>query len=161
MDLVNQLLGTLAAGAVIVGVVIGLIELRTLRIARVEQTVLSVYGRMGEPEFILNLMRVENEWTFVDFTDFRERATEADWVALWAVGVYFEAIGLMVRRGTAPLDLVDDLVSGDVTLAWPRMQPIIAGYRQVYGTPQTLEWFEYLHHEIQRRESGSASRRPG
>jgi hypothetical protein len=154
MGSIAEILAAVASISVVVGVVIALAELRTARRARTEQTVMAVYGRMGEPEFISLLRRVY-AWQFKDYESFRERATTDDWTALWSVGVYFEGLGLMVKRGTAPLDLVDDLVSSDILVAWPKFEPIIGGYRKAMASPQTLEWFEFLYRLVVTRQTTS------
>jgi hypothetical protein len=71
--------------------------------------------------------------------------TSEDFVSLMVVSAFFENMGLLLRRKFAPIDVLDDLLSGPVLDAWPRVAPIRAGLRAEYGQPSWSEWFEYFY----------------
>lgn len=60
-------------------------------------------------------------------------------------------MGLLLRRKLASIDLIDDLLSGPILLAWPKSRPIWVGFRVQYGVPAAGKWFEFLHESIVNR----------
>jgi hypothetical protein len=40
------------------------------------------------------------------------------------VSVFFENMGLLLKRGLAPVDLLDDLLSGPLLASWPKVKPV-------------------------------------
>jgi len=69
------------------------------------------------------------------------------------VSVFFESMGLLLKRGLAPIDLLDDLLSGPVLEAWPKVRPIWVGLRAEHDQPSWAEWFEFLHDQMALRMS--------
>ncbi|MBM4338498.1 MAG: hypothetical protein FJ110_03035 [Deltaproteobacteria bacterium] len=78
-------------------------------------------------------------------------ATEDDHISLMVVSVFFENMGLLYKRRLAPLDLLDDLLSGPIITSWKKVESIWIGLRIEYGQPQWVEWFELLNNAIIER----------
>ena len=90
-------------------------------------------------------------WKFKTYKQFVANATKEDHLALWVVGLLFEMMGLLYKRNLAPLDLLDDMLSGNLIRAWERSEPAILGMRQALHEPQVGEWFEYLYRAMEKR----------
>ena len=89
-----------------------------------------------------------------DFNDFEKKYGSVDsetpvHLALDAVSIFFDEVGVLVRRKLVDIGLVMDLFV--VKLRWEKMKPLIEGARIRYGEPRMLNWFEYLYNESQRR----------
>ena len=142
-----------AAGGVIVGVVFAVLQLRDLVKTRQTDLVLRLYSTFNSKELreadrkVLNL-------EFKDFNDFEKKYGSVDsetpvHLALDAVSIFFDEVGVLVRRKLVDIGLVMDLFV--VKLRWEKMKPLIEGARIRYGEPRMLNWFEYLYNESQRR----------
>ena len=146
-----------AAISVIVGVTLAVLQLRHIVKTRQVDLVIRLYTTFGSKEFQEALMKTMT-LKFKDFDDFREKyASSSDYsknpefIANEMVSVFFEGIGVLLRRGLIDIELVEDLFSGPIKSTWEKMKPLIEGYRKTMY-PQAYEWFEYLHNEMQKRE---------
>ena len=146
----KEILAIVTPLAVAVGVIIALLQLRNQYRLRQIDMVMRLYSRFGDDSFVRHFSRVTN-WDYETYEAYLERRTEDDYISLTVVTVFFEAMGLLLERKLAPIDLVDDLLSGPILLAWPKVQPIWIGFREQYGVPAAAEWFEYLHLVIVQR----------
>ncbi len=153
LDGLKQVLTFVSPLAVSLGVVIALLQLRNQHRLRQIDTVMRLYSRFGEDSFVRHFNRVTN-WSFASYEDYLEKGTEEVYVSLTVVTVFFEGMGLLLKRKLAPIDLLDDLLSGPILLAWPKARPIWLGFRAHYGVPAAAEWFEFLHDAIVRRSGG-------
>jgi hypothetical protein len=149
-DTIHQILDIAAPLVAIVGVTIALIQLRGQNRLRQMDTVMRMYSSFGQESFLAHHHRVMN-WKYDTFEAFKKKATEEDNVSLMVVSVFFENMGLLYKRGLAPLDLLDDLLSGPITSTWRKVKPLWVGLRAEYGQPQWAEWFELLSEDMVKR----------
>jgi len=150
LDDLKQILAVVFPLAVAIGVVIALLQLRNQHRLRQIDTVMRLYSSFGQDPFVRHFRRVTN-WDFETYEAYLEKGTEEDYVSLTVVTVFFEGMGLLLKRKLAPIDLLDDLLSGPIPLAWPKAHPIWVGFRTHYGVPAAAEWFEFLHDAFVRR----------
>ena len=127
MDLL-QILGAMTSVALIIGVVIGVLQLRGLRAQRHVDQVLRAYMPFLEENLTRAYWRVHN-WDYTSYDEFQRRATLDDWTDMDQVTTFFEMMGVMYKRGVADLDLLDDLFAGSVLLMWSKLAPLVRGYR--------------------------------
>jgi hypothetical protein len=153
LDNLKQILGVVSPLAVAVGVIIALLQLRNQHRLRQIDTVMRLYSSFGQDPFVRHFKRV-TDWTFETYEAYLEKGTEEDYISLTVVTVFFEGMGLLLKRKLAPIDLLDDLLSGPILLAWPKARPVWLGFRAHYGVPAAAEWFEFLHDSIVRRSGG-------
>jgi len=66
--------------------------------------------------------------------------------------MYFEGIGVLLRRKLIDIGLVDDLLTAPIKVTWEKMKPVAEGYRKELNLPTVMEYFEYLYNEMQKRE---------
>ena len=112
--------------------------------------VVRLYSTFGEESFQKNYHRVLR-WKYHDFEEFDRMATDDDFAAFFRIAVFFENMGLLLKRSLAKIDLLDDLLSGPILQSWEKLEPIIVGYRKENNKPQIAEWFEYLYHSMKTR----------
>jgi hypothetical protein len=159
LDDLRQFLGIVSSLAVAVGVIVALLQLRNQHRLRQIDTVMRLYSSFGQDPFVRHFRRVTN-WNFETYEAYLENGAEEDYVSLTVVTVFFEGMGLLLKRKLAPIDLLDDLLSGPILLAWPKARPIWVGFRAHYGVPAAAEWFEFLHDAIVRRSGGLREAKP-
>jgi len=109
-----------------------------------------LYAYFGQPEFVEHYHRVTT-WKHKTYASFRKRGSRDDYRSLIVVSVFFENMGLLLKRGLAPIDLLDDLLSGPILEAWPKLRPIWIGLRQEHDHPAWAEWFEFFYEAMSRR----------
>ncbi len=148
----QQVLAVAAPLAITLGVIVALLNLRNQYRLRQIDTVMRLYSHFGEDTFVRHFNRVTN-WDYQTYEAYLEKRTEDDYISLTVVTVFFEGMGLLLKRKLAPIDLIDDLLSGPILLAWPKARPIWLGFREQYGVPAAAEWFEFLYHAIVERLS--------
>jgi GNAT superfamily N-acetyltransferase len=145
-----QILSALGSLALIVGIGIGVLQLRSIRTQRQEELVIRAYAPFLDTELTRAYWRVQ-AWTFATFEAFATVATVEDWTTLDQVATYFEMMGVLYKRGHASLDLLDDLFAGSVLVSWRKLAPLIGGYRLREGTPDYAQWFEHLARALDAR----------
>ena len=64
--------------------------------------------------------------------------------------VFFEGVGILVKRKLVDISIVDDMMSGPILLAWEKYESIHRGIRERFSYPQWQEWNEYLSMEIKK-----------
>ena len=147
---VPQILASVGSIALIVGIVVGLLQLRSLAQQRREEMVLRLAAPFYDPAFQRAYWQIQG-WTFASFAEFDAKATLDEVTTLDVVGTYFEMMGLLYKRGMAKLDLLDDLLASQVLIAWSKTAPLIYGYRVKENSPDWGEWFEYLAVTLDKR----------
>jgi hypothetical protein len=68
------------------------------------------------------------------------------------IGVFFEGIGVLLKRKLADIQLIDDLFTSPIRLLWRKMKPLVDDTRKRFGSQEAYEWFEYLYNEMKKRE---------
>ena len=150
---VPQILASVGSIALIVGIGVGLLQLRSLAKQRQEEMVLRLYAPFYNPDFQRAYWQIQG-WTFASFAVFDAEATLDQVTTLDVVGTYFEMMGLLYKRGMAKLDLLDDLLASQVLIAWSKTAPLYYGYRAKENSPDWAEWFEYLAVALDKRLTG-------
>jgi hypothetical protein len=155
---VRDLLSLAAPIALVLGVAIALFQLRDLRRMRQMEIVMQLFDRFDDDTFQRHFQRL-SRWTYRDFADFERRAKAEDWITLYSVAAYFENMGLLYKRKLAPIELLDDIMSGPLTASWRKAAPIWMGYRSKYQQPMLAEWFELLATDMEKRLARIDSRK--
>ncbi len=123
-----ELLGAATSVALIIGVAVGVMQLRALRAQRQVEHVLRAYMPWLEENLTRAYWRVHN-WDYASYEEFEKTATLDDWTDLDQVTTFFEMMGVFYKRGVATLDLLDDLFAGSLLLMWSKVAPLVRGYR--------------------------------
>ena len=150
IDTLQRVISMAASLALITGVIIALIQLRNQQHLRELEIVMRLYATFGEEQFLRHYRRVAS-WQNETYAAFRQRNDPEDYISLMVVSVFFENMGLLLKRKFARITLLDDLLSGPVLEIWPKVQPVWAGLRAEYNQPSWSEWFEFFHDAMVRR----------
>ena len=145
-----QVLSALGNAAVIVGIGLGLVQLRSLAKQRQEELVIRAFAPFTDAAFSRAFWAVQR-WRFSTFEQFEAEATLDDWVTLDMVSVQFETMGLLYKRGLAKLDFLDDLIAEPTLMTWNKIAPIVYGFRVKERTPGWSQWHEALALALDKR----------
>jgi len=120
---------------------------------RQAQLFMQIYAKMYEPDFLANLNHVI-AFEYKDFDDYERKVSWAsnpdEAKKFGPVNLYFEGIGVLVKRGLISPALVDDIISGWVIAFWEKYRPWCIEFRRRYNYPAAGEHIEYLYNEIKR-----------
>ncbi|TAK02532.1 MAG: hypothetical protein EPO36_01975, partial [Chloroflexota bacterium] len=145
-----QVLVALANLSVIIGIGLGLLQLRAIARQRQEDMVLRAFEPFLDPAFSRAFWEVQT-WRYTTFEQFDAEATLEDLVTLDVVSVQFETMGLLYKRGLAELDFLDDLMAEPTLMTWNRIAPIVYGYRAKANVPGWSQWHERLAVALDKR----------
>lgn len=144
----------IAAGSVVAGISLAVLQLRNLVKTRKTGVVINLYGTFGSEEFrikLLELMALE----FRDYDDYVNKygpyfSNNPASRTVAVVGVYFEGVGVLLHRGLIDAEFTYDLLSSPVEFTWEKMKPIVEGLRVQMGRSDPYMFFEYLYNEMKR-----------
>src|SRR4030067_1499034 len=111
VDTSQRILSIAAPLAVLIVVLIALLQLRNQHRLRQLEIVMRLYASFGQEGFIRHYRRVAG-WKYKTYAAFRKRNNPDDYVSLLVVGVFFENMGLLLKRKLAPIELPDDPAFG-------------------------------------------------
>jgi hypothetical protein len=115
-----------------------------------------LYSRFGSERF----QRTWEEVMGREAKSLRDYGEKYGWAEWTAFGLFFEGIGVLLHRKLIDIDLVDDLLTAPVKMAWDKMKDNVIEIRKEEGQPTIFEWFEYLYNEMQKREQRRQSFSP-
>ena len=145
---ISSISAIVAAAGVIVGVGFTVLEMRDLVRTRQTDLVMRLYSTYGSVEFQEARENVMNR-EFKDLGDYQKKYGTKE---ISEVGVFFEGIGVLLRRRHVDIGLIDDLLGVAIKSTWEKMKLLTEAYRKKHDEPKIFEWFEYLYNEIQRIE---------
>jgi hypothetical protein len=150
---ITEISAMVAAAGVLIAVIYYMLDIRNQAKLRKTDLVMRLYSAFGSSEFVeaWEIMRKR------EFTDYETYEKKYGLSAYIQVSTLFEEVGILLGRRLIDNDLVDDLFTVPVRLAWERMKTLIQEDRKQTNEPRTWEWFEYLFNEMKKREQRGES----
>jgi len=143
-----------AAAGVMVGVAFTALQLRDLVKTRQTDLVIRLYSTFGGKEYLEAYRRVMS-LNIEEYDEYLKKYGASDIIQ---VSTLFEGIGVLLYRRLIDIELVDQLFSEPVGMAWEKMHPMIERSRKRFNRPRINEWFEYLAKELQRKDAKTTPR---
>jgi len=143
-----------AAGGVIVGVILAILELRNITKTRQMELIMSIYSRLSTREFLDTWEKMRT----TDFEDYDEYVKKHGLTDLNIVGWVFEGLGFLLHRRFLDIDTVRELISESTKMTWEKVKPMAEDVRKQlsqrkFGEYTPLyQWWEYLYNELKKRE---------
>lgn len=138
----------LASASVIAGVIYYAFQIRNQTKTRQTDLVMKLYSNFNSLEFQKTweeiLKREDN-----DVHNYHKKYGLAEALT---VGMFFEGIGILLKRKLIDIELVDDMFTSPIKMTWEKMRNTTLEARKVRNQPEIFEWFEYLYNELQKRE---------
>jgi hypothetical protein len=131
-----------------------ILQIRHQTKLRQTDLIMRLYSAYGTREFLEGMWKVLN----LETVNYEDYAKTQDLTAASEVGVFFEGLGILLKRKIVDISLVDDLYSSTIIMSWEKTKPIWEILRKQYGRPQIFEYFEYLYNEMKKREQQQASK---
>ncbi len=145
---ITEISSMIAAAGVLVGVIYYILDIRHQNRVRQTELVMKLYSQFNSLEFQKVWEEVLNREA-KNTDDYRNKYGFAEFTA---VGMFFEGIGILLKRKLIDIELVDDMFTTPIKWTWEKMKVITSEARRVRNQPEILEWFEYLYNELKKRE---------
>ena len=146
-----EVLTALGGIALILGVAVGLLQLRGLARQRQEELVIRLYAPFLDPAFAAGYTHILS-FDFTSYVDFENRSAPDDLAAIYQVNQLFAMMGLLHRRGLTSLDLLDELLGNNVLLYWNKVAPLASGMRAKFDAPSLFQNVEHLARALDERK---------
>jgi len=150
----GQLFAAVGASAVVLGLIIGIRQLRHFSKVRAAEVLRTIADRLENAEFLRNFFLISR----MKYASFDEIEGKPEEIALFQWLTCLEGMGLMVKHGVVPLGVVDDYWHGVIRMVWTKTAPVVTSYRSKYNHPEFGEWAEYLYLRIYAKEATQAER---
>jgi hypothetical protein len=138
----------IASASVVAGVIYYFFQIRHQTRIRQTDLVMKLYSQFNSLEF----QKVWYEVLKREAKDYYEYEKKYGWAEATTVGIFFEGIGILLRRKLIDIELVDDMFTTPIKWTWEKMKDIALEWRKVRNQPEILEWLEYLYNEMKKRE---------
>lgn len=145
-----ELAQVLSGAAVVIAIVFGIAQMRQFQRQRLDAADLELMRMMQDREFVHAFMLIYPIPGTLSLEELRALGEEHE-VAALALSARFEAMGLLVFRGSIPIDLVEQIIGGNCILFWHKLQPWIERMRIEQQHPLLLEWFQWLAERLEER----------
>ena len=139
--------------AVIIGLIYGGLELRSIRATQERDSVLELYRTIQTPEYLRALQLLRNLPDTVTMAQ-AEQLPEEDWLLISHLRVTWESIGIMVYRKDVPLEWVDEFYRWAIITTWEKLGPMIIEDRERTGYQGMSEWVQWLAERLMERNEG-------
>lgn len=140
----------LTAAAVVFGVAFGVVQIRQFERKRAETAAFAILQTIQSGKTFHAGDRVSALPDGMAWRDF-ERLDPEMIEAISEIHVVGETLGYAVYRRLLPLSSVDELMGGNIRTAWKRLRPWAEHMREVQGSPNAFEWFQWLAERLEQR----------
>lgn len=152
---ISSISAIVAAIGVLLGVIITVQELRHLAKSRRTDSYWRILSSFNSREYLEAYSKVLS-LEFNDYSDFTRKYGNLSssgkcevYVPFNMVCNIFEAAGFLLHNGLIEYDIASQF---PVIITWKRLEPLVEGLRREDNEPHYYEWFEYLYHEMKKRE---------
>ena len=140
--------------AVVVAVIFGIHQARSLSAARRREAVFALMQSLQTPQMlrgILLLDQMPDGLTVADINALPEAQAEA---VVGLLGVW-ESLGILVFQREVSIDVVDDFYSGTIRQSWRKLGGYVAELRRNTERETRWEWFQWLAERMAEREASA------
>jgi len=137
----------IASAGVFAAAIYYIFQIRHLTRIRQTDLLMKLYSQFTSLEF----QKIWYEILKREAKDYYDYEKKYGWAEFTAIGIFFEGIGILLRRKLIDIELVDDMFTTPIKWTWEKMKDIALEWRKVRNQPEILEWFEYLYNEMKKR----------
>ena len=138
--------------AIVIGGLFAVLQIAEFRRRRTYQVAADLCRGFMEPELAKAVTLIRSLPDGVSLDDLRERDPIYE-EAAQTVSMTFETMGLLVHRGIASFEIVQQLTGGLLLMMWRKVGTWIAETREVESNPRFGEWVQWLAERVEERES--------
>jgi len=152
---ITEISAVVAAAGVLVGVIYYILDMRNQTKIRQTDLILRLQSDWRSKE-LRESYRTVMRMKFIDYDEYAKKEMDSPEVqAAFDICSFFDGIGILLHRKLVDIDMVDEIFSFYVKVAWEKVKPLIEGRRRESEfDPEFRKWFEYLYNEVKKRERG-------
>jgi hypothetical protein len=132
------------AAAVTVGVIFAAAQIRDYRRQRRRDAMLELVRSFQSASFTRALRRINSLPDGASRQQIRELLGPDGEDEVFAVGLTWESLGVLLFRREITIDLMDDFFSGAIVICWRKLHAFVAEDRKSLQRETVWEWFEWL-----------------
>lgn len=145
-----ELAQVLGGAAVVIAIVFGIAQIRQFQQQRLDAADLELMRVIQDREYVHAFKLLYPVPGSLHQKDLQALGEEHQ-AAAFTLCARFESIGLLVFRGSIPIDLVEQIVGGVCILLWHKLKPWIEQTRIEQSHPLLFEWFQWLAERLEER----------
>lgn len=130
------------AAAVLFAILFALLEFRQLRHQRRENASLEMMRAWQNADYVDAIYEILQIEDHIEPEVLRSLSDEHE-VMAFRVCMTYEALGVMVHRGTLPIEILNDLMGGSVSVSWRKLDRWAYQFRENHN-PRAFEWHQWL-----------------
>lgn len=156
---ITEISAVIAAAGVLVGVVYYVLDMRNQAKVRQTDLVMRLYATFSSNEFQDAWAKVRKRGhEFDDIDDVQEFEEKVGGLREFnQVALFFEGVGILLKRKIVDSTMIDDLFGGAITRTWENTRKGIMRGRRQLNDPTVYYYFEYLYNEMKKREQQTSS----
>ncbi len=148
----STVVNLVTAATLLAGLLFGVVQLRQFRKVREREAALELLRTFQSPLTARALRRVFELPSGLSGEEI-EDALGGDMDLVYGLMTTWESVGILVFRGEASIDMVEDFFSGPVLVSWRRLEPLVHRTRETSGRDTISEWFQWLADRMAEREA--------
>ncbi len=142
-----------ASASVVAGVIYYVFQLRHQNRTRQTDVVMRLYATFSSNDFQDAWAKVRAKTSvFEGIDDIYEFDRKVGLREVNQVCLFFEGIGILLRRKLVDTRMIEDLFGGAIARAWEKVKAGVIKARQQLNDPTIYYYFEYLCNEMKKRE---------
>jgi hypothetical protein len=147
----------IASASIVVGVIYYIIQIRHQTRIRQTDLVMRLYSTYDSLEFLEAWHKIFWMPELRDYDDYIKKLEGKRYIAAFVV-MFYEEVGILLRRKLIDIGLVDDLLGNSTKQIWEKIKTPVEYVRKSGIDPRAYENFEYLYNEMKKREQQLASK---
>jgi hypothetical protein len=142
-----------ASASVVAGVIYYVFQLRHQDRTRQTDLVMRLYATFSRNDFQDAWAKVRAKASvFESIDDIYDFDRKVGLREVNQVCLFFEGIGILLRRKLVDTRMIEDLFGGAIARAWEKVKAGVIRARQQLKDPTIYYYFEYLYNEMKKRE---------
>ena len=142
-----------ASASVVAGVIYYVFQLRHQNRTRQTDLVMRLYATFSSNDFQDAWAKVRAKASvFESIDDIYDFDRKVGLREVNQVCLFFEGIGILLRRKLVDTRMIEDLFGGAIARAWEKVKAGVIKARQQLDDPTIYYYFEYLYDEMKKRE---------
>ncbi len=140
--------------SVVVGVIVGVFQLRNLVKTRQIRLYLQLYNKLTERDVPKMLIEVMGLWTWKNVDDFFEKYGPEkhldEFAKFVVVTTHLENIGLLLKEKLVNVRWVAYLIGTTIEGFWEKYQPILIELQKRWNAPEVMPMTKHLYEILKR-----------
>ncbi|HSG18404.1 MAG TPA: hypothetical protein VLE70_19075 [Anaerolineae bacterium] len=147
----SVILDLVTAGAVILGILFGLLQLRHYHLSQERDATLTLLNSFQTVEFFQGIWIIQGLPDGLTKDEIEDRVGEETRTVYLVMGAW-ESIGILVYNHEIPIELVENAHGDSILISWQKLKDHVTDVRADLQRETLFEWFQWLAERMIERE---------